>query len=180
MLTLLLSFLLFPQESIGYKFWENFSIEEKQLVLKNPDVPLEILNILNAENAPSPDSERTIQVLEILSSNPKNEGIRALYFYLFNRWFYRSDGELGELVSPYCLRMIMNHLDFILSYFSIQPSIMEWYANHIGYELGMDDCYIEAFNRFKQKLGAVKISDNNIATRKKFFELVDYTIKSVI
>lgn len=180
MLALLLSILLFPQESRGYKFWENFSIYEKRLVLKNPDVPLEVLNLLNAESDFPIDNESTTQVLEILSSNPKNKGIRALYFYLFNRWFYRSDGELGELVSPYCLRMIMNHLDFILSYFSIQPGIMEWYANHIGYELGMDDCYIEAFNRFKQKLGAVKISDNNIATRKKFFELVDYSIKSVI
>ena len=54
MLALLLSILLFPQESRGYKFWENFSIDEKRLVLKNPDVPLEVLNILNAENAPPP------------------------------------------------------------------------------------------------------------------------------
>lgn len=146
-------------------YWEqiNDSIKKETIMLRELNV--DVVNYYKGYFRFT-DNEKSFQLLDTLTSGPKQTNIKALYFYLFNKICVKADGAVAEVLGNYCQKIIINDPIYVLNYFSSHNSTMKTYTQLLGYELyfkGKGTSDIEYnFNDFK-KLVKDKIgSDVNL------------------
>jgi len=118
----------------GYSYWENFSEQEKETILKskviNDNVRIIIFNDFVEINE---------TLLDVLVAPIENDSIKALYFYAFNKISLKADGETSEILGKYCQLIILSDIPYVLSYLEDHPPLLDIYTELMGYEFAMKE-----------------------------------------
>jgi len=161
-------------------YWEQMSDSIKKATIASNEVNVNAVNYYKG-NFRFTDDEKSLQLLKILTSNPENGNIKALYFYLFNKICTKADGAASEGLGNYCQGIILNDPIYVLNYFSSHDSIMKIYAQLLGYELYFKEKGTSKirynFNDFKKIINDKIGSDANL---KKTFNDFNNEIERVM
>jgi hypothetical protein len=169
-------------------YWEQVSDSVKNETIASSEVDINAVNYYK-ENFQFTDDERSLRLLKVLISEPENENIKALYFYLFNRICIRGDGAATEGLGNSCQKIMINDPVYVLNYFSSHNIIMKSYAELLGYELYCKEKKISDikynFNDFKKIINDKLKSDANLNSAfsyilKKTFNIFNSEIEKVI
>lgn len=154
---------------INSVYWEQINDSIKKETIASKEMNADVVNYYN-KNFNISDDEKLPLLLKILTSEPKNRNIKALYFYLFNKICMKADGATADGLGNYCQKVIINDPVYALSYFSSHNLIMKTYAHLLGYEFYFKEIKMSSlqydFNDFK-KLINDKIA-NSINLQKTF------------
>jgi len=141
------------------KYWEELNDTQKS----------EILKVCKSEPVTKfykgdfivTDNDETFQLIEELTK--PTDALLPLYFYLFNKICYMSDGALSEMVGRYSFDVIAKHPVYVFQFFKINDNreLLKKYAMMIGYEL-----------YFKEK-GTSSISYDYKSLKKRLAEMCE-------
>lgn len=178
--------ILFSISSFGQmEYWEDLNPSQKSEYLKACKSK-HILNYYKGNQVPT-DDDKTNKLLDELVT--ANDSILPLSFYLFNKICSHSDGALSEMVAEYCVKFLLNHPKYTLTYFSkerlskIKDPVYKTYAMFLGAELYFDlSTYSwKNYHNLRRKLvDASKGDSESEKTFKLFWSQVDQTIKEGI
>jgi len=176
-LLIIQSFLTFSPASQNVKYWDEFSAQEKNVVLKYGRVDALILGYYNGKIVPS-DDERTFALLNTLSEDKGCSEDLPLRFYLFNRILTEADGAIAEILGSYCLLWLDAQCFYVFYYLRNHPEIEDYYLHYLSAEFYFsgDDPNIR-FNTFRQTiLGKCNIEGPYLML---FFEKLKTRIESL-
>ena len=113
-------------------YWEEFTAEKRERILEqvNP-----LVSDYHGGRFAASDDERTENLLNLLTAQQRNKGLKALYFSLFNRILMSSDGALAEMLGPYTIKMVCGDPEYVLTYFRGNKALEEKYIHSIGAEI---------------------------------------------
>lgn len=163
----------------GNKYWEDFSDSEKNMVLKSGKVPEEVIKLYNGQFILS-DDDATFELLDELTSEQSDAGLKALYFHLFNRINLSADGALSEGILEYVLNVFLSDIPYALEYFTKNNELMEEFAEDLGvvfyYQQGWTCPY--TLNRLKEKIKTdLGGSDKYDKLLSRFYEIIERMLK---
>ena len=128
---LLILFAIICGSSNGYLYWEDVDKEIQNKVIDNPEINRDIKNLYLGKISLR-DDDKSLLILENLSSLPENDTIRAFYFEVFNRQCRLADGAVAESLSDFCYKLVKESPCYTLEYFKRDKAIMNLYASMIG------------------------------------------------
>jgi len=151
--------------NINGVYWEQMNDNIKKETIASREANVDVINYYKGYFRFT-DNEKSFQLLDTLTSEPKQMDIKALYFYLFNKACVKADGAVAERLGNYCQKIIINDPIYVLNYFSSHNSTMKTYAQLLGYELYFKEngtSRIEYnFNDFKKLVNDKIDSDVNL------------------
>src|SRR4030095_4160329 len=122
--------------SAQYKYWEQFTAEDKDRVFEDTTINETVKNYYLG-NIKASDDSLTFRLLDIVTDKFEQN---PLYFYVFNKIFFKADGALAEIMGLYCFKMLLNNPKYTINYFTLERlnsnsvAIERKYANELGFE----------------------------------------------
>lgn len=164
----------------GNKYWEDFSDSEKNMVLKSENVPEEVIKLYNGQFILT-DDDATFELLDELTSEQSDAGLKALYFHLFNRIILSADGALAEGVTRYVLKMFLSDTPYVLDYFTINDKYIEIYGESLGIEIYYQQHTSTSpytLSQLKEKI-KMDLDDSNKYDKllSRFYEIIERMLK---
>jgi hypothetical protein len=131
---LLLSFIFLgsQEKECTNKYWNDIKEENKESILNSETIYDDALKYYKGEFNIL-DNERTLKLLDTLTSLEQN--LKPLYFYLFNKICYKSDGALAGVIGKYCQKILLNDPQYVFGYFKKDKRLFNKYTDLLGYEL---------------------------------------------
>jgi hypothetical protein len=123
----------FPITSDNFLYWENIGIKKQNRILQSKEVYEIVREVYNGTFSPT-DDDLTMELLDTLSNLHSNEGIRALYFYIYNKILQKSDGALSELFDDPCFNILISNSGYVIFYLQDKQELLEKYALMLGCE----------------------------------------------
>lgn len=179
-LAIILFIALFPVSCTGEGvYWEDLNKAQRSDILNMVDSE-SVIKFYNGDFILSDDGP-TDNLLEELT-NP-TDTVLPLYFFLFNKIVMESDGALATMVSGFCFDFLVDHTEFVFTYFHKQDDnkLLEVYSLFIGSELYFNEIGVSQLsNDYTQLKTHIddSITNNQLQqTVKAFWKKVDETIE---
>lgn len=141
--------------SNSYKYWEDFSDNEKKQILQSESV-IDNARKLYEDKFKISDNVKSLALLQELTSIQEDSNLKALYFYIFNKIVKSSDGSLLEILPIYVLNMILSDVSYVLDYLINNIELIRSYGEILGVEFffkqGGSSDLPYTFNQFKSEL----------------------------
>ena len=131
MKTLLMLVMLMTANYAEPLYGEDMNSEQQTQVLQSTDLPNDVIAYYNGTMQLA-DDEATDNLLATLSQPPNEEGLKALYFFLFNRAMMASGATLGNVLPLYAMSMVLDEPQYTLNYFIRNRELMEVYCSLLG------------------------------------------------
>lgn len=131
MIILILFMTLFPGRVLTqYKYWEELSVEDRNLILEDTSIDESVKKYYLVEFKASDDS-LTFALLDTLT---RERIFNPLYFSMFNKILMSSDGALAEVMDEYCAKMIYSFPKESITYFNQNniDTLMHTYSLFMG------------------------------------------------
>ena len=94
------------------KYWEVLSQNEKDRILRNPEIPGFAIDFYSNDYDLNKDN-LVLDFLEKVALN-KNKEFLPLYYFLFIKMCEVADGYIGEVLGKCGLNILSNHTDYVL------------------------------------------------------------------
>ena len=176
-------------QTLSIKYWEDLGSLQKSEILDKCSSAL-IKDFYEGKLRPT-DDDKTWELLKELTV--ANDTCFPLYFYLFNKIFYKSDGALGEMVSEFCVDFLAKFPKEVLTFFQREREFLPFflwdreplwkkYALSVGVELYFKSYGTSSIEYDYEILknilfSSVKDNKENEETLKIFWQAVDEAIK---
>ena len=148
-------------------YWEELKDINKETVLGSSQISHDAKMAYQGTFVFS-DNERTVDLLDELTTISKDDQINAFRFFLLNRIIASSDGALSELCDEYAYSYIEKNINYVLNYIAHNDTICQLYVNCISAELYFEELNLEDFERTVSP----KVNKKNRTTYNKFLQKV--------
>ena len=155
MKTLILFLFLISIDYTPSVYWEQLTGAQQTEVLQSNVLPTAVLSFYQGDMQLSNDAA-TKQLLDALIQPPADDGIKALYFSLFNRIILSINPALLDILPLYTMSMVLDEPKYVLNYFIKHRSVMQAYCVRLGNAFysndSVDDSDIYDFRQFQDHL----------------------------
>ena len=172
-----------------YVYWEKLSASEKSNFISSHNINNLVLDYYKG-NLKITDDENTFELLnELVSADSE---LFPLYYFLFTKICFESDGAVTEILGKYCLQIIMNDPNYVINHFTFERENIkkDKYAYQLfGEFLGMEMYFKEKgtsdidynFAEFKEYLNSHLqiISQQNNNTLSLFCNCISESINKM-
>lgn len=156
-----------------YVYWEDYSTVVQTKIINNTSIN-ELARLIYKGEATISDNVESFQLLEDITSFSHSDEINAFYYYVWGIICHSSDGAVAETLGYFCLNEMINATEYNLQYFVRDVTLMQKYAEYIGFELYLNpNAYIK-LDLIKEQIGSiistnVKIKEMSLC----FLDLID-------